>query len=284
MAKPYCRATASCGRVRLPAGAGYAGPSAEPSGARASKASMILAELEVFHSRPIAPTRRVALGHRDLPVSPAPGFGGILLGGLVAAAIKSIDPEMHHDLVRLTRQLEAGQRIPQPRLRHRLQVDHVGLNRYRHRLVGDGEELSFDFDTSAAPTPQVLAAIYAAGEVVPGARATVMNVIRKGLAWRGETDRHLVEHLTGVGGAGRWSVSVTADPVAWALGVLGLLSEDRGLRPAAPMSRRSRDRAEIQRRFRELLREAHPDHGGEEDGAAQRIADLTEARRILLAG
>jgi hypothetical protein len=39
----------------------------------------------------------------------------------------------------------------------------------------------------------------------------------------------------------------------------------------------------VQRRFRELLRAAHPDHGAAHDGAAQRIADLTEARRILLA-
>jgi curved DNA-binding protein CbpA len=38
----------------------------------------------------------------------------------------------------------------------------------------------------------------------------------------------------------------------------------------------------IQRRFRDLLRHAHPDHGGETDAAAQRINDLTEARRILL--
>ena len=36
--------------------------------------------------------------------------------------------------------------------------------------------------------------------------------------------------------------------------------------------------------FRALLREARPDHGAETVGAAARIADLTEARRILLAG
>ena len=47
---------------------------------------VILAELEVFHSRPIAPTRRVALGRRHLPLHPAPGFGGILLGGIAAAS------------------------------------------------------------------------------------------------------------------------------------------------------------------------------------------------------
>ena len=38
---------------------------------------------------------------------------------------------------------------------------------------------------------------------------------------------------------------------------------------------------EVVRRYRELLRQAHPDHGAQTDGAAQRIADLTEARRIL---
>jgi hypothetical protein len=39
----------------------------------------------------------------------------------------------------------------------------------------------------------------------------------------------------------------------------------------------------VQRRFRAALRDAHPDHGGVVDDAAQRIADLSEARRILLA-
>ena len=38
----------------------------------------------------------------------------------------------------------------------------------------------------------------------------------------------------------------------------------------------------VQRRFRELLVEAHPDHGGDEIDAAARIEELTEARRILL--
>jgi hypothetical protein len=41
-------------------------------------------------------------------------------------------------------------------------------------------------------------------------------------------------------------------------------------------------RLEIQRAYRQLLIEAHPDHGGEADDAARRIADLTAARRILL--
>ncbi len=36
---------------------------------------MVLAELEIFHSRAVQPTRRVALGHLVLPVDPAPGLG-----------------------------------------------------------------------------------------------------------------------------------------------------------------------------------------------------------------
>jgi DnaJ-class molecular chaperone len=60
--------------------------------------------------------------------------------------------------------------------------------------------------------------------------------------------------------------------VGWALDTLGLGSLESGAPP----------RVEIQQRFRELLRTAHPDTGGTDAEAAQRIADLTEARRILL--
>ena len=38
---------------------------------------------------------------------------------------------------------------------------------------------------------------------------------------------------------------------------------------------------EVLQRFRVLLRESHPDHGAEHQGAGQRILELTEARRIL---
>jgi curved DNA-binding protein CbpA len=42
-------------------------------------------------------------------------------------------------------------------------------------------------------------------------------------------------------------------------------------------------RDDVNRRFRRLLREAHPDSGGASTGAAARIEELTEARSILLA-
>jgi len=228
-----------------------------------------LAELEVFHSRPIAPTRRVALGHLNLPVTPAPGFGGILLAGIVAAHMEELDPELFDDLHRLTLQLQEGERIPQPRLRHRFQHDRVGLTRSVHRLVGAGEDLEFEFEAKGAAAQHILAAVYAAGQLPLAARGRVMGAIRKGMRWSGALDREFVSHLSGLDRGRDWSTAAFRDPVQWAMGVLELANLP--------------SRSTIQRQFRELLRVAHPDHGGSIEVAAQRIADLTEARRILLA-
>ena len=97
---------------------------------------MLLAELEVRHSRPIAPTRRVALGKLWLPTDPAPGFGGILLAGIVASSLPSLDDDLADELDRLIEDLDRGCRIAQPRLRHRFQKDVIGLDRSTHRLHG----------------------------------------------------------------------------------------------------------------------------------------------------
>jgi hypothetical protein len=235
---------------------------------------VILAELEVFHSRPIAPTRRVALGRTNLPVTPAPGFGGLLLGGVVAGHIEGLDPELFDDLHRLTLQLQEGHRIPQPRLRHRFQQDRIGLTRSVHRLRGEGEDLTYELAEKGAPAQHILAAVYAAGRLPLTARPRVMDTIRKGMRWSGPLDHVFITHLSGLDRGRDWSTEAFRDPVQWALGVLGLGDEPRAAVPG---------RGHIQQQFRELVREAHPDHGGASDEAAQRIADLTEARRILLA-
>jgi hypothetical protein len=57
----------------------------------------------------------------------------------------------------------------------------------------------------------------------------------------------------------------------WAMEVLGVRAGARI------------DREDVQRRFRRLLRLAHPDHGAADLGAAERIAELAEARELLLA-
>lgn len=236
---------------------------------------MILAELEVFHSRPIAPTRRVALGTSNLPVSPAPGFGGILLAGIVCAHMADLDPELFDDLNRLTHQLQEGHRIPQPRLRHRFQSDRIGLTRSTHQLIGEGEDLTFDLSDKGAAAQHILAAVYAAGELPLVARGRVMGSIRLAMRWVGPLDRAFVATVTGLDRTRAWSASAFHDPIQWAIEVLGLATAGDAL--AVP------GRSEVQRRFRDLLREAHPDHGGDSDGAATRIAELSEARRILLA-
>lgn len=217
----------------------------------------------------------MALGRSELPVSPAPGFGGILLGGIVAGHMGELDPELFDDLHRLTLQLQEGRRIPQPRLRHRFQTDRIGLTHSVHRLVGEGEELAFELSEKGAAAQHILAAVYAAGQLPLVARGRVMDTIRMAMRWTGPLDRDFVAHVTGLDRSREWSTRAFHDPVQWAIDVLGLV--DIGDALAVP------GRSDVQRRFRDLLREAHPDHGGARDDAAERIAELSEARRILLA-
>ncbi len=237
---------------------------------------MTLAELEVYHSRPIAPTRRVALGRTVLPTDDAPGFGGLLLGAVVARYCQQLDSDLCEELEVLSYQVEQGQRIAQPRLRHRLQQDRIGLSRSVHRLERlPNNKLHVDFESEHdAPAQFVLASVYAAGTIDAQARPAVMNVIRRAIGWQGDasSDDLLLSHLSSTFERFALSSSSQADPVAWALEVLGLDPEQ-----AVP------DPADLRSTFRSLLREAHPDIGGEVSGAADRIAELTEARRILLA-
>jgi hypothetical protein len=232
---------------------------------------VLLAELEIWHSRPNLPTRRVAVGRALLPTEPAPGFGGLLLGGIVAANMAELHVDLTGELVRLMTDLEEGRRIPQPRLRHRLQVDRIGLARSRHRLLGEGDALELDLDDAGSPESQILGAVYAAGQIDASSRRQVMEVLRRAVRWNGPLGPSLLGYLAGTGGAPSWSVGAFADPERWALEVLGFA--EAGV-PA---------RTDVNRRFRELVRRAHPDHGGERSGAAERISELSEARRILLA-
>jgi len=240
---------------------------------------VILAELEVYHSRPIAPTRRVAVGHAYLPVDDAPGFGGLLLGGVVARYSKELDADLLEELEILSYQVEQAQRIPQPRLRHRLQKDRIGLSRSVHRLQRlPNNRLHFEFEQELeAPAQFVLAAVYVVGQMQSSARPAVMRVIRRAIGWQGDVsnDELLLRHLSSTYDRFALSSSSQSDPVAWALEVLGL--DPEGDVPEAD---------DLRKRFRSQLREAHPDtadDSDDSDDAAGRIAELTEARRILLA-
>src|SRR4051812_11886883 len=188
---------------------------------------MIVAELEVYHSRPVAPTRRVALGHMTLPVDPPPGFGGVLLGGVVARHVAALDPDLLPGLQRLSLQLENGQSISQPRLRYRFQQDRVGLLRSTHRLIGEGDLVRYEFDDDdGTPTQQVLGAVYAAGQLPVRARGPVMAAVRRAIGWQGPVGPELISALAGFGAGAAWSAQALAHPVEWALDVLGFSRAD----------------------------------------------------------
>ncbi|MHB1140071.1 MAG: J domain-containing protein, partial [Microthrixaceae bacterium] len=182
-----------------------------------------------------------------------------------------LDPDFHDELLHLMVELEAGRRIAQPRLRHRLQEDHVGLQRCVHRLTGEGERLEFHFDDAKGTAAHhVLCAVYAAATVPWALVPTVMSTVRKGFLWKGGSEAALLGHLSGRQGV--VALGAVGDPVAWAMDLLDL----RAVESPAPT------RQDVQRAYRVQLRAAHPDHGAAEAGAAQRIAEIGEARRILL--
>lgn len=228
---------------------------------------MLLAELQVWHTRPAVPTRRVALGHLVLPVDPAPGFGGLLLGAVVAAHLGGVPADAVPDVHRLIDQVERGDRVVQPRLRHRFQVDRHGLARSTHRLVGHGDELDFEFDSVGTDLVQVLGAVYAVERLDPESRRVVAPVLHKATLWRGPVGPSLVAYLAG---ARSTTLAALADPRAWALEVLGF-----------PPGTELPSKREVTAQYRQRMMAVHPDHGGDRQGAGKAILDLNEARRIL---
>lgn len=231
---------------------------------------MLLAELDIYHSRPAQPTRRVALGHMVLPADPPPGFGGLLLGVIVAAHLDGIDDDLVPDIHRLIREVGGGTRVAQPRLRHRLQVDRHGLARSTHRLVGDGDDISCDLNSTGTDLVQVLGAVYAVERLAPEHRREIAPVLQKASRWRGPIGRSLIAHLAG---SQTVALEALADPRGWALHVLGFEIDTR-----TPSKR------QITSAFRMRMRNVHPDHGADDAEAAKAMSELAEARRILGAG
>jgi len=230
---------------------------------------MLLAELEVWHSRPVTPTRRVALGHLVLPVDPAPGFGGILLGAVIAAHLPDVDDDLVPDVHRLLDQVTRGDRVVQPRLLHRYQVDRHGLAASVHRMEGDGDSVGFSLHAHGSPLVQVLGAIYAVERLHLDARRGLNQVLHRAMRWQGPIGPSFVANLAGSATA---ALATMADPRAWALELLGF-----------PLGTLKVTKKQVTAMFRTRLRAVHPDHGGDSDGAGEEIEKLAEARRILLA-
>ena len=228
---------------------------------------MLLAEIEIWHTRPAVPTRRVALGHLVLPVDPAPGFGGLLLGAIVAEHLYGVDDDLVGDVHRLIAEVESGSRIVQPRLRHRFQVDRHGLARSHHQMIGNGDDISFDFRSQGTDLAQVLGAIYAVERLAPEHRRQIAPLLQKAARWRGPIGPSMIAYLAG---SQTLTLEALADPRSWAMQILGF---EIGGKPPS--------KREVMTKFRERMRDVHPDHGGDSMDAAKAMSDLAEARRVL---
>jgi hypothetical protein len=262
---------------------------------------VILAELNIRHTRRHQPTRRVALGDHYLPTS-GPAYGAVLLGAVVSENLSGLDDEQRDLLPRLLADAEDGLSVPRIALRHRLQTDTHGLDRSRHRIQSPAVDdaaassgmLVLELDTHGWPTPQVLGAVMAAAELPASARRPAFRAIAAAVAEPGTMPeglfvRRLLEGVPGLrpyapGAAARPNGDARFGPDAELAAWRGVPAERRwamevlGVRAGARL-----DREDVQRRFRRLLRVAHPDHGAADVGAAERIAELSEARELLLA-
>jgi hypothetical protein len=252
---------------------------------------VILAELNIRHTRRHMPTRRVALDASYLPMNGS-AYGAALLMAVVAENIDGLDDDQRDLLPKFLKSALDGFNVPRIGLRYRLQTDVHGLDLSRHRLLEDSGVLVVELDVHAAPSPQVIGAIMAAAAMGPTTRRKALRSIEAAIAQPGVIpEPFLVRRLlNGVpserpplaasGPVGPINGVILPDSAKW----VGIPSERRwamevlGIKADVTL-----DRVDVQKRFRRLLRTAHPDHGGASAGAAERIAELTEARELLFA-
>ena len=139
---------------------------------------MLLAELIVRHTRRHMPTRRVALESAYLPTS-GPAHGVALLAAVVATNLPAVDDDERELLARLVDDARGGLSIPRIALRHRLQRDVHGLDRSRHRLLGEDGQLVLELDAHGAQIPQVLGAVMGAAWLPSSGRAVAIDALRR---------------------------------------------------------------------------------------------------------
>ncbi len=111
---------------------------------------MILAELNIRHTRRHMPTRRVALDASYLPMNGS-AYGAALLSAVVAENIEGLDDEQRELLPRFMKAALDGFNVPRIGLRYRLQTDVHGLDLSRHRLLEDAGVLVVELDVHGAP-------------------------------------------------------------------------------------------------------------------------------------
>ncbi len=251
---------------------------------------MLLAELNIRHTRRHMPTRRVAVDHGYLPTS-GPAFGGVLIGAVIAEHVPGLDEDQIDALARLVDVARRGTlTVPRIALRYRLQRDTHGLDLSRHRIIGADVERGsarpvLELDRHGRSAPQVIGALMAASQLPSSGRSVVFRFVdaaiaRPGVLPEGLEVRRRYEGLPGVRPPGPGVTStIGGGPDEWA----GVPSERRwAMEVLGLQAGHAIERDDVQRRFRRLIRLAHPDHGAESAGAAERMAELAEARELLL--
>ncbi len=255
---------------------------------------MLLAELNIRHTRRHMPTRRVAVDHGYLPTSAA-AFGGVLLGAVVAECVPGLDEEQSDALERLVSVAREGElSVPRIALRYRLQRDTHGLDLSRHRITSAAVEVGslrpvLELDLHGPPAPQVIGALMAASQLPASGRSVAFRFVDAALTRPGVLPEGLevVRRYHGLPGARPPDPGTTTRIAGatdqWADDWRGVPSERRwAMEVLGLQAGHAIERDDVQRRFRRLVRLAHPDHGGESMGAAERMAELSEAREVLL--
>lgn len=235
---------------------------------------MAVAELRIYHSRHPSATRRVSPDPIDA-VGTRPGDAAVYLGCLVVGAnVGGLDPGDADDLDDLVAALGAERRPPRA-LRHRVQTDRHGLDMSRHRLLATEAGWRLDLDVHGRSAPQVVGALVALAGLGPELRSRALaaagDVCALAASHRFATAEELHEAIarTVFDGA---AVTVADSRLVWALETLDL-----------PAGSAVVESGLVLRAYRRGVRAAHPDHGADDDGAADRLMALRRARDLLLA-
>ena len=174
---------------------------------RRRELAVLLAELNIRHTRRHMPTRRVAVDDGYLPTS-GPAFGGVLIGAVVAEHVPGLDEDQLEALGRFVDVARRGLTVPRIALRYRLQTDTHGLDLSRHRIISAEVERGsvrpiLELDRHSRSAPQVIGAIMAAAQLPPSGRSVAFRFVdaalaRPGVLPEGLEVRRLYEGLPGV--------------------------------------------------------------------------------------
>ncbi len=278
--------------------------------------------LEIYHSRPVVPTRRIALGKYTLNDTNVGTDTDLTLGGLLIAAVvgrysSSIHPDLWEDLERLFELVAKNRHISQPCLRFRLQTDKIGLAKSSHSLSASKRRTEENEENAekenAEKTPEKAeesAPEDGEGEKQGRAKANTNNRNNRDVGWKFELA--LNPHTRGSGiqqilGAlyaaqslppkARTSCIGTARLALswWGTGSSNLIAYlldnqvKSSLKPKSwalnllDIETLNPSGAQVQRHFRQKLWNIHPDRGGNPVLASELIQELAEARKVLLA-